>query len=182
MDEKLLVAMIAAGSSMVGVVVSSAISFFLGRRAERQKSRFSAAEYIQHKIESLERCREHLFTEGQTFQVTKKTMADALAKVAEQSLKSGTSVFLRAAHYLPVAVASELRKECEILNATLSRGRAKRHGIEMEHDPKTDDVQDGGDLVRRMASFSGRVAEEIEAELERCTRHIDEIYQLKPRT
>ena len=60
MNDKFMIAIIAAGSSILGVVVSTTVSFLLGMRSEKQKVAVSSAEYLPHKIQALEKCREHL--------------------------------------------------------------------------------------------------------------------------
>jgi len=178
MNDKFMIAIIAAGSSILGVVVSSTVSFLLGMRSEKQKVAVSSAEYLRHKIQALEKCREHLFIDGKRVDLKKESKPDALARIAEESLDRGSSTVLRVAHYLPRTIAAELLEERDLLSATIARARGKYHGLLMKDDPNAERITDGSDILRRMASFSKQVAKAIDAELLRSTENINRIYRL----
>jgi len=52
-DDRLIIALIAAGSTIVGVLISSAVSYILSSRTERLKSSH-AADFLRYKIGVLE--------------------------------------------------------------------------------------------------------------------------------
>jgi hypothetical protein len=45
MDDKFIIALIVAGSTLAGVVVSSVVSYLLSAKTQRQKSFHAAADY-----------------------------------------------------------------------------------------------------------------------------------------
>jgi len=98
MEDKILIVIIASGATIVGALIAAIFSHFISRRSEVLKIRLSAAEFLRHKIDALEKGKEGLFEMGPRKEIT--------FEMAVESMKTASSALLRAGHYLLVKAAA----------------------------------------------------------------------------
>ena len=104
MDDKLTIALIAAGSSIAGVLVSSVVSYLLSSKTERLKSSHAAADFLRHKISVLESLKRDILEHDSTrttIEDDKVEMAAKAARLLEDSFLIYATVFEKGGHFLP---------------------------------------------------------------------------------
>ena len=175
MDDKLLIALIAAGSTLLGVIVSSAISYILSSRTERLKSYHAAADFLRHKVNVLESLKGELIELGSkrhSLKKVKKNVAGEVAAALEDTFETCSKIIAKGGHFLPAKKRKTLLVKSQHIKKAISIGRAEHYGLK----DCASAPCDSANVIDQMYSFIHEVNEVIDDELNASTDRVHELY------
>ena len=175
MDDKLLIALIAAGSTLVGVIVSSAISYTLSSRTERLKSYHAAADFLRHKINVLESLKGELIELGSkrhSLEKVKKNVAAEVAAALEDTFEACSRIIAKGGHFLPANKRETLLARSQDIKKAISTSRAEYYGLKDCPSSRCKSAN----VIDEMYSFIHEVNEVIDEQLNASTDRVHELY------
>jgi len=175
MNDKLLIALIAAGSSLLGVSVSSAISYILSTRTERVKSRHAAADFLRHKIDVLEKLKYDLIefgTKKHSIAKVKENVAAEVAAALEDTFNACSRIIYKGGHFLPANRREALLSKNKLIRNTIANARAAHYGLKNSNSNPSDLPK----VIDEMYSFIDEVTQVIDDQLNSSTDRVQKLY------
>jgi len=184
MDDKILIALVAAGASILGALVSSLVSFLVGRSSARSNASMALADYLAKKISLFETYKSKLTEEGAKMpekeQNGKLDPSSAIAQAFDSSFKTFSSVLEQIAHYLISSERTRLLEQRKLIGGVLAFHRALSHGIiEKSDDWKGDRREPEIDIFSEIQDFSSAVRTNVDNELNASVEKLEIIYGMR---
>jgi hypothetical protein len=178
MDDKFIIALIVAGSTLAGVVVSSVVSYLLSAKTQRQKSFHAAADFLRHKINVLEGLKLDLIDFGSTkhsISDSKDEMTTKVARALEETFDICSNILEKGGHFLPSIKRDKLLSLKRKINTTIAYARAEYHGLKNHRA----DTKVNHNTIDDMYAFIDDLKQLIDEQLEHSVIKIQKIYQLE---
>ena len=126
METPILIAIVAACSSIISAAISAYVSYRIAKRHERVKTKEYSIKYLTEKIQAIERERERIDTEGNEM-VNNKRFVDSSIPLMSKALVAVAlmipihyNALKRISHYIDSNAIDEIEEEYRILSNTLS--------------------------------------------------------------